>query len=45
MRVATEDEVWLAVAAPSTWPVALTVDERYVPFDRLEGVAERISAR
>ena len=45
MRAATEDEVWLAVAAPSTWPVALTVDERYVPFDRLQGVAERISAR
>jgi iron complex transport system ATP-binding protein len=45
VRAATEDEVWLAVAAPSTWPVALTVDERYVPFDRLEGVAERISAR
>lgn len=45
MRAATEDEVWLAVAAPSTWPVALDVDERYVAFDRLEGVAERISAR
>ena len=45
MRPASEDEVWLAVAAPSTWPVALTVDERFVPLHELEGVAERICAR
>lgn len=42
---ATEDEVFLALAAPSTWPVALAVDDRYVPLTELDGVAERISAR
>lgn len=45
MRAATEDEVWLAVAAPSTWPVALTVDDRFVPLDQLDGIAERICRR
>lgn len=45
MRAATEDEVWLAVARPSTWPVALAVDERFRPLHELDGVAERISAR
>jgi iron complex transport system ATP-binding protein len=45
MRAATDDEVWLAVAAPSIWPVALTVDESYVPLHELDGIAERICAR
>jgi iron complex transport system ATP-binding protein len=45
MRAATEDEVWLAVAAPSTWPVALTVDTGFRPLHVLDGVAERICAR
>jgi hypothetical protein len=45
VRAATEDEVWLALAAPSTWPVALTVDERFVPLDADDGIADRICAR
>ena len=45
MQPATEDEVFLALAAPSTWPVALVVDDRFVPLAELDGVAERISAR
>ena len=45
VQPATEDEVFLALAAPSTWPVALTVDDRFVPLAELDGVAERISAR
>ena len=45
MTPATEDEVFLALAAPSTWPVALAVDERYVPLHALDGVADRICAR
>ncbi|MFN2539237.1 MAG: (2Fe-2S)-binding protein [Mycobacteriales bacterium] len=45
MRAATQDEVWLALAAPSTWPVALEVDHRFVRLDRLDGIAERISGR
>lgn len=45
MRTATEDEVWLALAAPSTWPVALTVDSRYVGLAELTGIGDRISAR
>jgi hypothetical protein len=45
MRTATEDEVWLAVAAPSTWPVALTVDDSYVGPTQLTGIGDRISAR
>jgi iron complex transport system ATP-binding protein len=45
VRAATQDEVWLALAAPSTWPVALTVDGRYVALHQLDGIAERICAR
>ncbi len=45
MRAATEDEVWLALAAPSTWPVALTTDASFVPLDADDGIADRISAR
>jgi hypothetical protein len=45
VRPATEDEVWLAVAAASTWPVALEVDDRFVPLHQLDGVAERICVR
>jgi hypothetical protein len=45
VRAASQDEVWLAVAAPSTWPVALTVDDRFRPLHELDGVAERICAR
>ena len=45
MTPATADEVWLALAAPSTWPVALTVDSRYVAPHLLAGIGDRISAR
>lgn len=45
MTPATEDEVFLAVAAPSTWPVALTVDERFRPLHELSGAAQRICRR
>jgi hypothetical protein len=45
VRAATEDEVWLALAAPSTWPVALTVDESFVPLAATDGIADRICAR
>lgn len=45
MTPATEDEVFLALAAPSTWPVALTTDERFRPLHQLDGVADRICAR
>lgn len=37
--------MFLALAAPSTWPVALTVDEAYRPLHQLDGVDERICAR
>lgn len=45
MIEATEDEVWLALAAPSTWPVALTVDGRFRPLHDLAGVDRRICDR
>lgn len=45
MQPAAEEDVFLALAAPSTWPVALVVDDRFVPLAELDGVAERISAR
>ena len=45
MTPATEDEVFLALAAPSTWPVALTTDARFRPLHQLDGVDERISTR
>ena len=45
MQEATEEQVWLALAAPSTWPVALTVDDSWVGLAELDGVADRICAR
>lgn len=45
MRAASEDEVWLALAAPSTWPVALTVDEGFVPLAASDGIVDRVCAR
>ncbi|MCU1602970.1 MAG: putative secreted protein [Frankiales bacterium] len=45
MRPATENEVWLALAAPSTWPVALTTDAGFVPLAADDRIADRISAR
>ena len=38
-------DVWLALAAPSPWPVALEVDDRFVELTDLDGAVERICAR